>query len=357
MRKNYFKMLLVALVGTVAVSCEKDIATEQLQESKLLVNIVPEYSAGTKASGAGHGVQAEDNTVNLLELFVFRAEGDDAGMLDAYKSYSGSELASLSNLELKTTTGKKHIYAVANSHRSDNWKGVKTLNDFKAQVASLQLEDAKNFTMVGNVDAQLQTTTSVSFSISRLVSRIQLASVKTDFAGTPWAGSTLQNVKFYIINVAGDKLYHDGSNQPTPTILNSKKLVEADCSASTMTGLMKDDIKVNISDDGYNTVHSFYCYENVIAAETDASRFTKLVIQGDLNGTTYYYPISINREGFGYESSVGHMGVKRNNAYTLNVTILRPGSLDPDQPVVHSALKTTLNVVNWSTVPTVNVVF
>ena len=62
MRKNYFKMLLVALVGTVAVSCEKDIATEQLQESKLLVNIVPEYSAGTKASGAGHILRRVDHT-------------------------------------------------------------------------------------------------------------------------------------------------------------------------------------------------------------------------------------------------------------------------------------------------------
>lgn len=357
MRTNLFRMVLVALVGILAVSCEKDNTTQPLQESKLLINIVPESGADTKATGAGHGVQAEDNTVQLLELFVFRAEGADAGMLDAYKAYSGNELSSLSNLEIKTTTGKKHIYAVANSHKDDNWKGVKTLADFKAQIASLQLEQAKNFTMVGNVDAQLQVTSSVTFSISRLVSRIQLASVKTDFAGTPWEGSSLQNVKVYIINAAGDKLYHNGADQPSPTILNAKKLVDADVNASTMTGMLKDDIQPNISDAGYNTLHSFYCYENMIDAETDTKKFTRMIIQADLNGTTYYYPISINREGFGYDSSVGHMGVKRNTSYAINVTILRPGSLDPDKPVEHSTLKTTLNVVNWATAPTVNVIF
>jgi hypothetical protein len=51
------------------------------------------------------------------------------------------------------------------------------------------------------------------------------------------------------------------------------------------------------------------------------------------------------------------MGVKRNTSYAVNVTILRPGSLDPDTPVEHAALKTSLNVVNWATVPTVNVTF
>jgi hypothetical protein len=184
-----------------------------------------------------------------------------------------------------------------------------------------------------------------------------LASVKTSFAGTPWEGASLQNVKVYIINAAGDKLYHNGADQSTPTVLNSKKMVEADVNASAMTGMLKDDIQTNISDAGYNTLHSFYCYENVIDAETDVKRFTKLVIQADLNGKTYYYPISINREGFGYESSNGHMGVKRNTSYAVNVTILRPGSLDPDTPVEHAALKTSLNVVNWATVPTVNVTF
>ena len=184
-----------------------------------------------------------------------------------------------------------------------------------------------------------------------------MASIKTQFTGTPWAGSSLSNVKIYLINAAGDKLYHDGSDQPAPVILNNKKAVATDINACTMTGMLYDEIAASITDTGYNTAHSFYCYENLVESETAAKKFTKLIIQGDLNGHTYYYPISINREGFGYTSENGHAGVKRNTAYTINVTILRPGSLDPDTPVEHGTMKATLNIANWVTVPTVNVIF
>lgn len=348
-------MALIALMGLFTASCEKHDANTPLQESLLTINIVPE--AESKATGSAHGVQAEDNAVQTLEFFVFRSEGEDAGMLDAYKMYTAAELTSLTNLEVKTTTGKKMIYAVANSHKSDNWSGVKTLTEFQAQIASLQSENNKNFTMAGSVEAVLQTTTSVTFSISRLVSRVQLASVKTQFAGTPWAGSSLTNVKIYLINAAGDKLYHDGSDQPSPTILNIKKAVAADINACTMAGMLYDETASAITDAGYNTTHTFYCYENMVASESADKKFTKLIIQADMNGHTYYYPISINREGFGYDASNGHAGIKRNTSYSVNVTILRPGSLDPDTPVEHSAMTATLNIAPWATVPAVSVIF
>ncbi|MBE6246337.1 MAG: hypothetical protein E7110_02840 [Bacteroidales bacterium] len=357
MKKTFFILASALLMGLTTISCEKANNSNEMQESILSINIIPEDQVQSKATGGAHGVQADDNTVQKLEFFVFRAEGADAGMLDAYKMYTAAELTSLSNLEVKTTTGKKHIYAVANSHKSDNWAGVKTLADFKAQIASLQSENNKDFTMTGSLEAVLQTTTSVTFSISRLVSRVQLASVKTQFAGTPWAGSSLTNVKMYLINAAGDKLYHDGSDQPSPTILNTKKVVATDINACTMAGMLYDETATAITDSGYNTTHTFYCYENLLANESADKKFTKLVIQADLNGHTYYYPISINREGFGYNSSVGHMGIKRNTTYTINVTILRPGSLDPDTPVEHSTMQATMNVADWATVPTVNVIF
>ena len=85
--------------------------------------------------------------------------------------------------------------------------------------------------------------------------------------------------------------------------------------------------------------------------------YTRLVIQGDLNGNTYYYPISINREGFGYSSVNGHCGVKRNTSYKLDVTICRPGSTDPDEILEYGTLSTNLNVLDWVTLPVVQVQF
>ena len=124
-----------------------------------------------------------------------------------------------------------------------------------------------------------------------------------------------------------------------------------------MAGMLYDETASAITDAGYNTTHTFYCYENMVASESADKKFTKLIIQADMNGHTYYYPISINREGFGYDASNGHAGIKRNTSYSVNVTILRPGSLDPDTPVEHSAMTATLNIAPWATVPAVSVIF
>lgn len=361
--------VLFMLCALLAGSCDKMGASvngdvEEGKPSVVSISIVPETrTAGiaggnTRATGNIHGIQSDDNAVQVLEFFIFRNEGADAGVLDTYKKFQSNELGSLNDIKINTTTGAKIIYAVANSHK-DNWKGVRTLTEFKAVLSGLKDEKLKNFTMTGSVEATLQVATSVTFSISRLVARVQVTNIKTDFAGTPYEGSALENVKIYLTNVSADKYYADGGSSSTPTIYNYKKAVAEQtnlCSAS-IPGMLYDDVAQNIKDDGYATPHYFYCYENMLSSETDDKRFTKLVIQADLNGHTYYYPISINQADFGYSASNGHAGVKRNTSYSVEVTICRPGSNDPDQKLEHGVLTAQLNVLNWETVPVVYVNF
>lgn len=349
-------ILAFASVMTALYSCTNDDLTpnpdEKPEPATLTVNIVSDNP--TKAQGDLHGNQTDDNTVNTLELFVFRTEGTDAGMLDAYLKLENDQLK-LSDIEIKTTTGAKIIYAIANSHR-DEWSGINTLDAFQAQLSSLKDENIRDFTMTGSVEATVQTTTAVTFSISRLVARVQLASIKTDFAGTPWEGSTLSNVKMYLVNVSSDKLYASGTDSQTPGILNKGALVAEDVNTCTMTYMLYDQIPSAIDDMGYSNTHYYYCYENAIEEETDDKQFTRLVVQADLNGHTYYYPIDINQEGYGYVASNGHKGIKRNTIYTINLTITRPGSLDPNEPVEYGTLTVNLNVLDWTTTPVANVI-
>jgi hypothetical protein len=95
----------------------------------------------------------------------------------------------------------------------------------------------------------------------------------------------------------------------------------------------------------------------MLSAESDESKFTRLVIQADLNGTTYYYPININRVGFGYSESNDHMGIKRNTSYSVEVTITRPGSLDPDSTLEFGTLTADITVLDWKTIPVAYVGF
>jgi hypothetical protein len=76
-----------------------------------------------------------------------------------------------------------------------------------------------------------------------------------------------------------------------------------------------------------------------------------MVLQGNLDGVTYYYPIPVNQPGYGYTSTNGHYGVRRNCSYSYGITITRPGSLDPDEPIVPGTLELSIGVSEWNVIP------
>ena len=343
-------MIIAALM--LVCSCSKEEVIENVEpglESVLYLSLAPDSNqpggdASTKATGDGHGSQAFDNNIQTLEVFVFRInEGyPDNGILDGYRKFTSEELGNLTNLEIQTTTGKKMIYAVANSHKV-NWKGITTREVFEEQTASLKDEDVKNFMMIGGAEAQLQLASTVSFSLRRLVSRIKLNSIKTSFAGGPYEGLPLADPKVYLINVQASKLIYNGAGQNF-SILNNRKYVESDSQGSAIAGLIADVIPTPIYDDGYSVPHYFYCYENNLEKETSGNKFTRLVIEGKLNGITYYYPISIK-------------GLERNSCYSVDITITRPGSMDPNKDVEKGTLLATMTILDWNVKDVSNVEF
>ncbi len=357
---NVAKGVVAAVAACVVVlsasSCEKENVVNagnggNESESQLTVSIV----SGTK-SVEPLPEPPDNNKVNMLELFVFRADGEDAGVLDAYKKLSAEELVSLSGIEMRTTTGKKVIYAVANSHDED-WSSVKSLSDFQKMMASLQKEDEEDLVMVGSVEETLKVTTSVTISVSRLVAKINLKVVRTDFSGTPYEGMPLENVKVYLTNVRGSKSYASGDEGTSPLILNSKGLSAGDVSGCKNGKILYAELPDDVDNVSRDFDCRFYCYENMIGAESNDAKFTRLVIEGELNGKKYYYPININREGFGYSSDSDHYGIRRNTSYYLDVTICRPGSTDPDEVLEYGTLTASVNVKDWVTMPFVEVQF
>lgn len=329
------KILFMMAVAVMACSCSKEdqpVVAEDLMESVLYVNLKPQE--GTKAVGNGHGIQSDDNHIQTLEIFVFRVnEGKpDDGVLDGYRKFTTAELGNLTNLEVQTTTGNKMIYAVANSHRA-NWKGINTRTLFEQQTALLAQENLKSFIMTGGTEARLQIASTVSFTIKRLVARIQVKSVRTAFKDGPYEGMELKNVKAYLLNAQAEKVIFDGSGDNLK-VYNKGKAMEEDADACAMAGMIYDDLGTGISDAGYATPHYFYCFENGFAAENDTDKFTRVVIEGELNGSVYYYPVKLSE-------------VKRNCCYSVDVTIKRPGSLDPDSDVEKGTLSATVSVKDW----------
>lgn len=332
------RIILFAMAAILLCSCSKEDANNSVNMFEdSIVYVTLNRGNGTKASGSGHGVQADDNNIQTLEFFIFRInEGQpDNGVLDGYKKFTAKEIGNLTNLEIPTTTGKKIIYAVANSHRA-NWAGINTRELFEAQLANLTDDNVKNFIMTGSTEAVLQLASTVSFEIKRMVARVELKSVKTDFAGGPYDGYSLKGIKAYLINVQGSKYICNGSGNNLK-LLNLSKYISTDSDACTMPGMLYDNISVDLADAGYNTPHYFYCYENKLAKESDGNKFTRLIIEGELNGITYYYPIAIK-------------DITRNSCYSIDVVIRRPGSLDPNSDLEKGTLLANVSVLEWNVI-------
>ena len=159
---------------------------------------------------------------------------------------------------------------------------------------------------------------------------------------------TLNNCKLYLINANADKLLYNGEPTGSPVILNEGGLVTEDVTGTAQTGLLMDEISETISDAGYSTPHYLYCYSN---ETSDIASCTKLVLQADIDGTTYYYPIPVNQEEYGYVTGNGHHGIKRNTVYSMGISISRPGSTDPDTPIEPGTLDLSISVADWTEVP------
>src|SRR5574344_134053 len=368
MRKLWIAVMVLAVMAGCSKN-ESEIEAGNEGECALTVDIAPSTGApagivsgglggSTKATGTGHGVQDDDNKIQTLEIFVFKnvSGAADDGVLEVYKKFSGSPLTTLTGLQLTAKTGPKTIIAIANSHVA-SWAGVDTYTEFKTAASSLKTENLTTFVMTGSASVTLAATASVSIPISRLVGRVILNSIKTNFAGTPYAGSTLSAVKIFLTNVSGSKLFYNGEDPSTAVVLNSKQFVSADCSGCAMSGILADDVTGTIGEAAVTTTHYFYCYENTLAAETASARFTRMVIQATLAGKVYYYPVDINREGYGWVSANGHVGVKRNTSYAVSVVINGPGSTTPDDPITRGTLTAGVTVSNWATVPDSSVNF
>lgn len=332
------RILLIITAALMVCSCSKsnlNVETEPLQESVLYVNLRADEQ--TKASGDGHGIQNDDNHIQTLEIFVFRINpgAQDDGVLDGYRKFAAAELGDLSKLEVQTTTGEKMIYAVANSHRA-NWKGINTRAIFEQQTSVLGDENLKNFIMVGGVQEELKIASTVSFTIKRLVARVKVNSIKTAFKDGPYEGMELKGVKAYLLNAQAEKMICNGQGDNLK-VYNMGEYKAEDADACVMDGLIYDNLQSDISDAGYTAPHYFYSYENSFVEETDANRFTRIVIEGELNGTVYYYPVVLEE-------------LKRNCCYSVDITIKRPGSLDPDSDVEKGTLLATISVKDWEPV-------
>ena len=265
-----------------------------------------------------------------LDIFVFKD-----GAVKSLDSYSkvrpdGFEASVLSG------SGDRIVAMLSGAHlRADQIASVRCYEDLESLYVSLEDEVAGAPVMSGETVICAGEQGPWNIVLEPLLSKVEVLGLSVKLKGA-YAGRSLDNVQAYLTNVNGtcQPLRRDGF-RPVE-IVNNGRLRDSDLEKLSSPELIRRAPRISRQMGGETTYETFslYCYPNDVTEESSGSPFTRLVIQGDIDGQTYYYPVPINRPGFGYSS--GKAGICRNVNYVMNIHITGPGSLSPTEDIYGS---------------------
>ena len=352
--KSLFAALGAAALLLLAGACNKlpaDRTDTQSGGGEVTLNVNLGGGPHTKVAAQ---TEANEKMIRNVQIFVFRAgSGGDAGNLEisASSGFDGElevSAGSYSGLTLKCTTGEREIWAVVNDAR-DHTVGADAVAS-KADLLALthELKDARRekLFMIGGVTRTLhEGVEDVEIPVKRLVASVILQSVKNDFISPAYQKSETFRVEdCYLINVPG-RIAFSGTGEPSALPEDDWYARMGAETTSPRGDLIYDRLEtpkiVNYGSSD-TTPHTFYTYPNDCTLSEDASwspRATLLVLEASIyNGhewMKYYYPVAISG------------GLASNKQYTVNLTVHRPGSLDPNVPVKFDDVTPVVKVSDW----------
>ena len=169
-------------------------------------------------------------------------------------------------------------------------------------------------------------------TLKPMLAKITLHSIGCDFSGRAYAGERLQDVRAYL-TYASQECRPFAPEDPPSSWLNAGRLDEAATAALNHPEAILQTLSASLGGRIYPS-DGFYCYPNPSDGTTFGSPVTRLVIEGKLRGTTYYYPIDLP-------------GLEADVQYRLDVTLTRAGTTDPDTPAVAGSIRLESQVLDW----------
>ena len=320
---------IAALLLIVAAACSRFQTTEEENAAEkakhVAVTVRIDGAAATRVSAADVG---NDAAVSDIQLFVFNEKSE----IESYAK--GSE----STFTVNVTTGRKYFIALANC--PDLGKEIDTRDALLATVSRLQDNSPAALQMVGETTvSEVKANQAVSITVKRLVSKVVIQNVKTDFSSPYLAGLEFKITGIYLINVVASNNYAMSQKREEYEWVNKLRLDSGNPAAA-----LTQDTGLNITvtkADPYTTAHTFYAYPNPVMENYTSGewslRKTRLVVETTLGGTLGYYSLELPI-------------LERNKIYTItDLTVTKRGTVNPYEPVVTTDAKFTITVVDWET--------
>lgn len=295
------------------------------------------------------------------DLHIFTYNDDPLKRLDAYQHYTDPDPA---NIKISSRSGRKTVLLCANSQRdSFSWQEIQSLYHLDRLSFPLENEDPERPLSSGLLHLEAgEQRKGLRHELTPFLSRIELHTLRVDFSGTSYRGSPLTDIKIYLTNVNGEVTLLEKDFSRPVRYMNHRKLDQDGLQRFKHPEMLFQKIG-NIPD--LRTCWpqvSLHCFPNTCATEDMGTSFTRLVIEGKINGKTYYYPIPIGRRlsrvPFPRAATDKEPpGIQRNCRYVYEVTIRRTGSTDPDTPVDFGTVETALNIEPWKEKPAYSISF
>jgi len=324
MKNKILFSLLFAAGASAALSCNKlvepsdhiDVGQPQLCDVSLTVD------NGTRTMNTD---SVKDKKINSFQVFVF----DENGNIEYYIKSSTAEAKTV-NMSL--VPGTKTFGVIVNAKDTSN---IPTFKDFRNTSFKLSDNTHNNFIMAGYEQKTINASNkTVSVSVSKLVSLITLDKVTISYSSDYISSKNTKIKNIYLVNVPADSKV-DSVLAPQAWI---NKLKFETSSADTLVA--ERDINKLIEGNGsYEKTHLFYSCPNPTTDDSAASswspRYTRLVVETEYDGKSYYYPVTLPK-------------IQSNKKYQItNLKITRLGSSSPDSPVSMLDCSCTISVTDW----------
>ena len=313
------KRILILLMAVTA--CTRVPAPEQ--SGRILVSLAPPQTRAGETPAA-------EKRIWSAQFLVF----DQMGTLCAWQQTTFPETTETYLAELTVPTGLKRIHVITNL--------AAPLNDIPDEAALfnrtfLLTENALvtggdgGLIMAGASDPLLVTgteTLSCRIHVSRLVARVRVGTVRNRLP----AGRQLSDVSLQLSNVPADRTL-EGGNMPT---LWCNKLLDKGGDLDAQAPVTGDIIA---SGGQWNCNASLFSFPNPVSddclgGDRFTPRKTRLVFSCTIGNTRYHYPVTLEE-------------LEQNTSYQVDLTLLRPGSTDPDVPVETGDIRFSIEPLPW----------
>lgn len=332
------KKLIIPVLALLAVGCQKEF-TPSPAESEGVSKVSVSFD-GVLSKASTTATDAE-KTINALQVFVFDASGNyetSANVTIASDKKSASATATVKN-------GYKTFYAVANAP-SISTSGL-TLTSLKSKVLNLS-DNLTYFEMSGSAETNVVADCSVSITMKRHVAKVCLTSFKRQFSDSGKAALELKVLGVWLSNMPGQfNLKNDLSFGSVTNWYNKLGKHEDASMDKLLYAAMGGSALANGS--SLTSEKTLYGVRNASTSTTTeggtwSPRVSRMVVYTTLAGLDNYYIVNLPM-------------LQPNKVYSVNMTVTKEGSADPDKPgenlEIDLSATTTITVSNWDEVITI----